>query len=210
MKDLFKTIDKVLSNNLVKSIIIIIVSLIIYKLLSNVLLNKTKKIKAVDSNKGQTYVKLANSVLKYTFIVITFIIGGLFSFLTIDNMDAFKSLKKPLEVPGFIFPIVWSILYILMSISLYLVLETSDNNKLRGLKIYGIQLVVNSLWTLIFFGLKSYLFAFIWLVILLALIIYMLVIFFKIKRSSMYLNIPYLLWVIFAGYLNFGIYLLNR
>ena len=65
MKDVFKTIDKVLSNNLVKSGIIIIVSLVLYKIISNILLNKTKKIKAVDSNKGQTYVKLANSILKY-------------------------------------------------------------------------------------------------------------------------------------------------
>jgi len=74
MNDVFKTIDKILSNNLVKSLIIVIVSLILYKILSNLLLNKTKKIKVVDSNKGQTYVKLANSVLKYAFIIITFII----------------------------------------------------------------------------------------------------------------------------------------
>ena len=74
MKDVLKTMEKILSNNLVKSAIIIIVSLILYKILSNILLNKTKKIKAVESNKGQTYVKLANSILKYTFIVITFII----------------------------------------------------------------------------------------------------------------------------------------
>ena len=74
MNDVLKTMEKILSNNLVKSAIIIIVSLILYKILSNILLNKTKKIKAVESNKGQTYVKLANSILKYTFIVITFII----------------------------------------------------------------------------------------------------------------------------------------
>ncbi len=73
MNDFIKTIDKVLSNNLVKSVIIITVSLILYKILSNILLNKTKKIKVVESNKGQTYVKLANSALKYAFIVITFI-----------------------------------------------------------------------------------------------------------------------------------------
>lgn len=74
MKEVFKTIDKVLSNNLVKSGIIIVVSIILYKVLSNILLNKTKKIKVVDNNKGQTYIKLANSALKYAFIVITFII----------------------------------------------------------------------------------------------------------------------------------------
>ncbi len=74
MDDFVKTLTKVLSNNLVKSVIIIIASLILYKVLSNILLNKTKKIKAIESNKGQTYVKLANSVLKYLFIIITFII----------------------------------------------------------------------------------------------------------------------------------------
>ena len=74
MKEFFKTLDKVLSNNLVKSGIIIIVSLILYRIISNILLNKTKKIKVVDSNRGQTYIKLANSVLKYAFIIITFII----------------------------------------------------------------------------------------------------------------------------------------
>ena len=74
MDDFVKTLTKVLSNNLVKSVIIIIASLILYKVLSNILLNKTKKIKDIESNKGQTYVKLANSVLKYLFIIITFII----------------------------------------------------------------------------------------------------------------------------------------
>ncbi len=74
MKDVFETIGIILSNNLVKSAIIIVVSLIVYKILSNLLLNKTKNIKAVDGNRGQTYVKLANSILKYSFIIITFII----------------------------------------------------------------------------------------------------------------------------------------
>ena len=73
MKDFLKTLDKILSNNLVKSVIIIIISLIVYKIISNILLNKTKKIKAVENNKWQTYIKLANSALKYAFIVITFI-----------------------------------------------------------------------------------------------------------------------------------------
>ncbi len=142
--------------------------------------------------------------------IITFIIGGLFSFLTMKGMDAFKALKKPIEVPGIIFPIVWSVLYLLMSISLYLVLESNDENKIKDLIIYSVQLIVNSIWTLIFFGLKNYLLSFIWLLLLLALIIYMLIVFFKINKTSAYINIPYVLWVIFAGYLNLGIYLLNR
>ena len=142
--------------------------------------------------------------------IITFIIGGLFSFLTISGIDAFKSLKKPIEIPGFIFPIVWSILYILMSVSLYIVLESNNQNKNKGLVIYGLQLVVNSLWTLIFFGLKNYLLSFVWLVLLFGLIIYMLIVFFRINKTATYLNIPYILWVMFAGYLNLSIYLLNK
>ena len=142
--------------------------------------------------------------------LVTFLIGGLFSFLTMKNMDAFKELNKPIDVPGFIFPIVWSILYILMSISLYIVLESNSVYKTKGLIIYIVQLIVNSLWTLIFFGMKMYLFAFIWLLFLLILIILMIIIFSRIDKKAAYLNIPYILWVIFAGYLNLGIYLLNR
>ena len=142
--------------------------------------------------------------------VITFLVGGLFSFLTMNNMDTFKALNKPINVPGFIFPIVWSILYILMSISLYIILQSNNENTDKGLIIYSIQLIVNSFWTLIFFGLKNYLFAFIWLLILLVLIAYMIYVFYKINKKAVYLNIPYIIWVLFAGYLNLGIYLLNR
>ena len=143
-------------------------------------------------------------------LLVTFVIGGLFSFLTMKNMDAFKELNKPIDVPGFIFPIVWSILYILMSISLYIVLESNSVYKTKGLIIYIVQLIVNSLWTLIFFGMKMYLFAFIWLLFLLILIILMIIIFSKINKKAAYLNIPYVIWVLFAGYLNLGIYLLNK
>ena len=87
---------------------------------------------------------------------------------------------------------------------------TVNINKDKAIKIYAAQLIVNSIWTLIFFGFKLYLFAFIWLLLLLVLIIIMIYIFYKIKKVTLYLLLPYLIWVIFAGYLNFGIYLLNR
>ena len=141
-------------------------------------------------------------------IIVTFLIGSLFSIFTMNNMEAFKELDKPINVPGIIFPIVWSILYLLMSISYYLISESPNNDK--AVRAYWFQLVINSLWTLIFFGFKSYLFAFIWLLLLLVSIIVMMVEFYKHDKRSTYLNIPYLLWVIFAGYLNLGIYLLNR
>ena len=140
--------------------------------------------------------------------IITFLIGSLFSLFTMNNMEVFKELDKPINVPGIVFPIIWSILYLLMSISYYLICEKENNDK--AVRMYWIQLIINSLWTLIFFGFKTYLFAFIWLLILLASIIIMLVEFYRVDKRAAYLNMPYLLWVIFAGYLNLGIYLLNR
>lgn len=139
-------------------------------------------------------------------IIITFVVGSFFSFFTMNNMDTFKELEKPINVPGILFPIVWSILYLLMSISLYIVI---DKNR-KSLIIYSIQLIINSLWTLIFFGFGAYLLAFIWIILLLIAIVIMIAKFYNIDKKAAYLNIPYLLWVLFAAYLNLEIYLLNK
>ena len=139
-------------------------------------------------------------------IIITFVVGSFFSFFTMNNMDSFKELEKPINVPGILFPIVWSILYLLMSISLYIVIDKNRNS----LIIYSIQLIINSLWTLIFFGFGAYLLAFIWIILLLIAIVIMIAKFYNIDKKAAYLNIPYLLWVLFAAYLNLGIYLLNK
>lgn len=139
-------------------------------------------------------------------IIITFVVGSFFSFFTMNNMDTFKELEKPINVPGILFPIVWSILYLLMSISLYIVIDENRNS----LIIYSIQLIINSLWTLIFFGFGAYLLAFIWIILLLIAIVIMIAKFYNIDKKAAYLNIPYLLWVLFAAYLNLGIYLLNK
>ena len=88
--------------------------------------------------------------------------------------------------------------------------EAGADEKKIALKIYGFQLIVNFLWSLIFFNLRSWLFAFIWILLLWVLIIIMIVRFYKIKPIAGLLQIPYLLWVTFAAYLNFMIYLLNR
>ena len=143
-------------------------------------------------------------------IVITFVVGSFFSLFTMNNMDAFKELNKPINVPGIVFPIVWSVLYLLMSISCYLITESKDERKDKAIFIYGIQLLINSVWSLIFFGFETYLLAFIWLLLLLTSVIVMIVEFNKIDKRAAYLNIPYVLWIVFAGYLNLGIYLLNR
>lgn len=143
-------------------------------------------------------------------IIITFVVGSFFNFFTMNNMDTFKELEKPINVPGILFPIVWSVLYLLMSVSLYIVTKKDEKTNTRALIVYVVQLIINSLWSLIFFGFGAYLFAFVWILLLIISIIVMMVTFFKIDKRAFYLNIPYLLWSIFAGYLTLGIYMLNK
>lgn len=144
-------------------------------------------------------------------LLIPLAVGGLSALLTMGSMEIYGGLKQPpLSPPGFLFPIVWSILFILMGISSYLVYVSDNKNKTKALIIYAVQLVFNFFWTIIFFNMQSYLFAFIWLVILWILIIAMIVSFWKISKPAALLQIPYLLWVTFAGYLNLGVYLLNK
>jgi len=143
-------------------------------------------------------------------IVVTILIGSLFSFFIITNKDTYMMLDKPINVPPALFGIVWTILYILMGISYYIVSKSNYEKKKNALLIYWIQLGVNSLWTLIFFGFKSYLFAFIWLVLLIILVGVMIAKFYNINKTSAYIQIPYLIWLLFAAYLNYGIYYLNK
>lgn len=142
--------------------------------------------------------------------IITFVVGSFFSWFTMNNMDTFKELEKPVNVPAMLFPIVWSILYLLISISCYIITKSDDKGKDKALIWYGIQLIINSLWSLIFFGFGAYLFAFIWIILLLITVVIMTAKFYNIDKRAAYINIPYILWILFAGYLNFGIYLLNR
>jgi tryptophan-rich sensory protein len=127
------------------------------------------------------------------------------------SMDSFASLDQPpLSPPGWLFPVVWSILYILMGISSYLITQSNKPARSKtALTVYGVQLFFNFMWSIIFFNFEAYLFAFIWLLALLALVIINAVLFYRIDRRAGLLFIPYIIWVIFAGYLNFGIFLLN-
>lgn len=145
---------------------------------------------------------------KFIIILIsTFIIGNLFSFLSFDT-SFYKSLEKPIDVPGIVFPIVWSILFLLMSISLYMATNNKENNT-DSYIIYYVQLIINSLWTLFFFGFKLYLFSFFWIILIIISVIIMIINFYKKNKVSSLLQIPYLVWLIFASYLNFMIYYLN-
>ena len=145
-------------------------------------------------------------------ITIALAVGGLSAFLTRGNMDIYQNISQPpLAPPAILFPIVWTILYILMGISGAIIYMRRKETDVSGaLKIYAFQLIVNFLWSIIFFNMQAYLFAFVWLVILWLLIIAMIVSFKKISPIAAYLQIPYLLWVTFAGYLNIMIYFLNK
>jgi len=139
-------------------------------------------------------------------------VGGLSALLTMDSMETFSSLNQPpLSPPGWLFPVVWTILYTLMGIAAYLVYTSNKPKKQinTALIVYGIQLFFNFFWSIIFFNRADYLFAFVWLVILWALILANIILFYRISKPAGILLIPYLLWVTFAGYLNFAIYLLN-
>lgn len=145
-------------------------------------------------------------------LAIPLAVGGLSAFLTRGSMRAFQALNKPpLSPPGWLFPVVWTILFILMGIASYLVLTSgaAEASIRKALTVYGVQLAFNFFWSIIFFNLKQYLFAFIWLVLLELLIIKTTSLFYKATRPAGQLMLPYLLWVAFAGYLNFAIYLLN-
>ena len=144
-------------------------------------------------------------------IVGTLLLGFLSSFFVSAGMD-YKILQKPpLSPPGAVFPIAWSILYILMGISLALVLlAPGGRDKSAALKIYAVQLAVNLLWPFFFFTLGWYFFSFLWLCLLWVLILATILSFQKISPRAAWLLVPYLLWVTFAGYLNLGIALLNK
>ena len=141
-------------------------------------------------------------------ILIPIILGGIVGFIISKFMD-YNTLEKPfLAPPSILFPIVWSILYILMGIS-YGILDSNslvDNNINL---IYYLQLFVNLLWPIAFFVLKWRLFAFIWILLLAVLIVIMIVKFYRKNKIAGLLQIPYLLWTLFATYLNLFIYLLN-
>ena len=148
-----------------------------------------------------------NIILLIICIVITFLIGNLFA-IFIDT-SSYNGLNKIINVPGYIFPIVWSILYLIMGITLFLILKSNNELKYQAIRIYFIQLLVNSLWTLFFFKFNLYLFSYIWIILLIILVIIMIIKFYKIKIITGILNIFYLLWLIFASILNLGIVLLN-
>ena len=137
------------------------------------------------------------------------IVGGALVGLIISGyMNYGDMVKPPLSPPSYIFPIIWTILYILMGISYFIATKNNENDKELN-QIYILQLLVNFFWPIIFFVLKMYFTAFLWIILLIILVIVMIKELLKNNKISGCLQIPYLIWLLFATYLNIGIFLLN-
>lgn len=146
-------------------------------------------------------------------LLIPLAVGGLAAALTMGSMEQFAALAQPpLSPPGWVFPVVWTILYLLMGWASFLIWKSGAPQAAKkwALGPYGVQLAANFVWPLLFFRAGLYGFALIWLVILLVLVAETMLAFGRIDRRAAWLLAPYLLWLLFAAYLNAGVWLLNR
>ena len=145
-------------------------------------------------------------------LAIPFGVAFLSWFLTRNQMDIYSEINTPpLSPPGFVFPIVWSILYFLMGLSLYNVRSSGAPQQIKslGYMIFGLQLLFNFVWTIIFFVFEAYTFAAVWLIALILLIAANIFVFSKSSKAAAYMLVPYLIWCVFALYLTIGIAILN-
>ncbi|MBE6149541.1 MAG: tryptophan-rich sensory protein [Firmicutes bacterium] len=151
---------------------------------------------------------MKEKIVSIFYLFLPLLLGTIIGILTSNYMD-YSNITKPLfSPPGFIFPIVWTILYLLMGLSYFVIKKTETSDKKMDF-VYYLQLFFNLSWSIIFFVFKFRLLSVIWVVILDILVIYMIYLFYKKIKLSAYLNIPYLIWILFATYLTIGIFILN-
>lgn len=145
-------------------------------------------------------------------LLIPLAVGGISGFITRNAMNIYEQIKSPpLAPPSWVFPVVWSILYVLMGVSLYLIWNSGAayQDKRRAIILFALQLAFNFIWSPIFFISKNFFASFAVLVIIWIFTLLMIISFYRISKPAGLLQIPYLIWLTFAGYLNFAIYLLN-
>ena len=140
-------------------------------------------------------------------IFLPLILGSLVGLLINSSMDYANLNQPPLSPPGIVFPIAWSILYLLMGIGYYLYRKDYKDNK--TIVLYYLNLFFNLTWTFIFFVFKLRGLSILWIIILIGIVLLLIKEFWQTKRASAHCFIPYLLWLIFATYLNIGIFILN-
>lgn len=157
--------------------------------------------------------KLKSNVKSLIIAILIPLIGGIIvSLLTRNGVQYYANnlIKPGFAPPNILFPIVWTILYILMGYSSYLIYNSMSEHKTTCLIIYGLNLFLNFMWPIIFFNLQARLFAFLFIILLDIVVGYMIYCFYGISKKAGLLNIPYLIWLIFATILNFSVYILNR
>lgn len=157
-------------------------------------------------------IEIPNKRLLIICVAIPLLVGFLSAKLSGSGIRKFAALDQPpLSPPGLIFPVVWTLLYVLMGVASYVViLSGKEKTQISSaLSAYGLQLAVNFFWSIIFFRFGEFLFAFVWLVLLWMLILRTIMLFQQVSQAAAYLLWPYLVWVTFAGYLNLGIFFLN-
>ncbi len=137
------------------------------------------------------------------------VLGSVVGFITSGSIDFSMLIKPSFAPPAILFPIVWTILYILMGIS-YGILKTKNLTNDRINKIYYLQLIINLLWSIVFFTFKWRLLAYLGILLLIVLVMLMIKEFYEKNKTSGLLQIPYLIWIVFASFLNLSIYLLNK
>lgn len=144
-------------------------------------------------------------------LAVPLLTGALSGWITRDSMEAFQLLNKPpLSPPGWLFPVVWTVLYIMMGAASWLIAVSGPGeNRKECLTLYGAQLTVNFFWPVFFFRCQWYFFSFLWLLLLWCLVLAALRCFSQINKKAGYLMLPYLIWVTFAGYLNLFISTMN-
>lgn len=142
------------------------------------------------------------------YLFLPLILGGIIAFLIKDSINYATLIKPVLAPPKILFPIAWTIIYLLMGISYFLYKKEYQENGLVNI-LYYLQLFVNLLWSIIFFLWKARFLAIVWIILLDILVFILVYLFYHRKKVSAYLNIPYLLWILFATYLTIGIYILN-
>lgn len=146
-------------------------------------------------------------------ILITEAVGALSGWLTKEGTKIFNEsiIQPPLSPPSIVFPIVWGTLYALLGISAARIyMSPQSQARSKGLNLYIAQLAVNFTWSIIFFNFQAFGFAFIWLLLLWTLVLWMILTFREVDSVAAMLQIPYLLWLTFAAYLNLGVWYLNR